>query len=264
MTAAESAGALRRPLFILAVISLALVVLVELGLPGLLLDGPPSLPPVKASDELGVPRELLAGSGSNVPQPPGAGIAFLAFLDGLLLFTVVMVGLSLLIPPRIYGKLQGLLTLVVSLLWMLACLLAGLAALATLMLMIGLFVAAPFGTLAYLAIWGSFSTGKAAALLGLLLFLKICFGVFLVLSQPKFLQVKGLMVLLMLSVVLQLVLGFIHGFLPGPVVAIGDQLWAVVTAVAALVWALVMLIFSLPAIVKAVRSTGSVADGSTG
>lgn len=260
MGAASTVGALRRPLFILAVMCMILVVLVEIGLPTLVLGGPPSRPSATTADELGLPLALLAETSSDVPQPPGAGIAFMAFVDGLLLFTVLMLGLSLLMPPRIYGKLQGLITLVVSLLWLLACLLAGLAALGTLMLMIGLFVSVPFGTLAYLAIWGSFSSAQAAVLLGLLLFLKICFGVFLVLSQPRFLRVKGLMALVILSVVLQLVLGFIHGFLPGPVVAIGDQLWAVVIAVAALLWALVMLIFTLPAIINAVRSSGSLAD----
>lgn len=257
---AGAAGGLRRPLYFLAVVAAVLVVLVEAGLPVLLLDGPPSRASSGAAVELGVPEELLAGSGSEMPQPPGAGIGFLAFIDGLLLFSVLMVGLSLLIPLRIYGRLQGIVTLVVSLLWLVMCLLAGLAALATLMLMIGLFVAAPFGTLAYLAIWGSFSTGQAAALLGLLLFLKVCFGVFLVLSQPRFLRVKGLMALFVVSVVLQLALGFIHGFLPGPVVAIGDHFWAIVTAVVALVWALVMLIYSLPAIINAIRASGSVAD----
>jgi hypothetical protein len=255
-----SVGGLRRPLYFLAVVAAVLVVLVEAGLPVLLLDGPPSRASTEAAIELGVPAEVLTGASSEVPQPPGAGIGFLAFVDGLLLFSVLMVGLSLMMPLRIYGRLQGIVTLLVSLLWVMMCLFAGLAALATLMLMIGLLVSAPFGTLAYLAIWGSFSTGQAAVVLGLLLFLKICFCVFLVLSQPRFLQVKGLMALVVLSVVLQLVLGFIHGFLPGPVVAIGDHLWAIVTAVVALVWALVMLIYSLPAIFNAIRSSGSAAD----
>ncbi|EMY35862.1 integral membrane protein [Arthrobacter crystallopoietes BAB-32] len=259
MTAA-AAGGLRRPLFVLAAAAAVLVVLVEVGLPVLLLDGPPTRASPDAATALGVPEALLASSGSEVPQPPGAGIGFLAFIDGLLLFSVLMVGLSLLMPLRIYGRLQGIVTLVVSLLWILMCLLAGMAALATLMLMIGLFVSAPFGTLAYLAIWGSFSTGDAAVLLGLLLFLKVCFLVLLVLSQPRFLRVKGLMALAAVSVVLQLVLGFIHGFLPGPVVAIGDHFWAIVTAVVALVWALVMLVFSVPAIINAIRSSTAAGD----
>jgi hypothetical protein len=90
--------------------------------------------------------------------------------------------------------------------------------------------------------------------------LKIVFVVLLVLSQPAFLKIVGLVVLLVLSVLLQLVLGLIHGFLPGPLVSIGDQFWALVTVVVALVWALVMLIGSIPAIVNAVRVSRSAAD----
>jgi hypothetical protein len=61
------------------------------------------------------------------------------------------------------------------------------------------------------------------------------------------------MTLIALSVVLQLVLGLLHGWLPRPVVAIGDQLWALVTAIVALVWALIMLITSIPAVLRAIR-----------
>lgn len=240
-------GGLRRPLFIAAIIVAAIIVLAEIGLsfvvanPGATGD----LAPVRVDD----PRD-----------PPGAGIAALALVDGLLLFTVLMLGLSLLLPLRAYGRMQGITTLVVSFLWILASFVLAMLAFVELMLMIGLFVAVPFGTAAYLAIWGGFRVGAAAAVLALLLLAKIVFGVLLVLAQPRFLRVKGLVVLVLLSVVLQLVLGFIHGFLPGPVVAIGDQFWAIVTSVVALVWALIMLIGSIPAIVNAVRVSGSVTD----
>jgi hypothetical protein len=65
---------------------------------------------------------------------------------------------------------------------------------------------------------------------------------------------------LVVSVLLQLVLGLIHGFLPGPLVSIGDQFWALVTVIVALVWALVMLIVSIPAIINALRVSGSAGD----
>jgi len=96
--------------------------------------------------------------------------------------------------------------------------------------------------------------------LSLLLLLKLVFGVLLVLAQPKFLRVRGLVALIVVSVVLQLVLGLVHGFLPGPLVSIGDQLWAIVTILVALGWALVTLIGAVPAIVKAVRVSGSIAE----
>jgi hypothetical protein len=171
-----------------------------------------------------------------------------------------MLGLSLVVSLRVYGRVQGVVTLVVTFLWVLGALVTAFLAFAKLLLMVGLFVAVPFGTIAYLAIWGSFPTGQAAAILALLLLLKIVFGVLLVASQPKFLKVVGLMVLTAVSVLLQLILGFIHGFLPGPLVSIGDQLWALITVIVALVWALVMLIGSIPAIVNAIRVSGAATD----
>lgn len=257
-----SAGDLRRPFFLVAAILLVLVLLAELGLSFLVAGS--SGQAGGAAAGLGVPAGVVAEATQDSSKPPGAGLASLALIDGLLLFTVLMIGLSLLVPLRIYGRIQGLITFIVSLLWMIMCFLLVLLALVKLFLMIGLFVSAPFGTLAYLAIWGFFPVGTAAAVLALLLVLKIAFGVFLVLAQPRFLRVKGLVILVALSVLFELILGIIHGFLPGPVVAIGDQFWAIVTGVAAFLWALVMLIGSIPAIINAVRVSGSVAGSLTG
>lgn len=255
-----SPDSLRRPFFLAAVVVFALVVLAEVGM-SLLLGGAAVEPvtPGEASN-LGVPTDVFLKTQRADAAPPGAGIGFLAFLDGLLLFTVVMLGLSLIIELRVYGRIQGIVTLVVTFLWIVAAFVTALLALAKLFLMFGLFVAVPFGTIAYLALWGSFPTSQAAAILAMLLLLKIVFAVLLVLSQPKFLKVTGLVVLLALSVLLQLVLGLIHGFLPRPLVSIGDQFWALVTVVVALIWALVMLIGSIPAIINALRVSGSAGD----
>lgn len=119
--------------------------------------------------------------------------------------------------------------------------------------MIGLFVAAPFGTIAYLAIWGFFPTGESATVLGLLLFLKLVFLGFLVFAQQRFLKIVALMIHIALSFVLQLLLGLIQGFLPFVLVSIGDQLWALVIAIVALIGTLVSLVSSIPAVVNAVR-----------
>lgn len=86
------------------------------------------------------------------------------------------------------------------------------------------------------------------------------FAVLLILSQPKFFKITGLVLLLAISVLLQVILGVIHGFLPGPLVSIGDQFWALITVVVALAWAVVMLIASIPAIINALRVSGSVGD----
>jgi hypothetical protein len=253
-----AAGELRRPFFLAAVVVALLVVLAEIGL-SLVVSASSPQPAPGASGALGVPPGVTVAT-ENGADPPGAGIASLALLDGLLFFTVLMLGLSLVMPLRLYGRVQGIVTLVVTFLWILATLILTLLAFAKLLLMIGLFVAVPFGTAAYLVIWGGFPSGAAAAILASLLLLKIVFGVLLVIAQPRFLRVKGLVILVLLSVLLQLVLGFLHGLLPGPVVSIGDQFWAVIVGVVALIWALIMLIGSIPAIVNAIRVSGSLAE----
>ena len=251
---------LRRPVFVAAIVVAAVVVLVELGMSGLVGGNPVGVVPVDVAVGLGVEQETAEEASLGASAPPGSGIAYLALVDGLLLFTLAMLGTSLLVSHRAYGRVQGVVTLVVSLLWVVAGILTAVLAMAQLLLMIGLFVAAPFGTLAYLAIWGSFPVGDAAVVLGLLLALKVALVVLLLAAQQRFLLVKGLVALIMASVLLQLVLGLIHGFLPRPVVAIGDQLWALVTAVVAAVWALAMLVGAIPAVVNAVRVSGAATD----
>lgn len=251
---------LRKPFFIAAIILAAIVVFAELGLSFFVVNAAVVPPGPGAAQDLGIPAGVQAVNATNGSDPPGSGIASLALVDGLVLFTVGMLGLSLVVPLRLYGRVQGIATLVVSVLWIIMCFMLLVVGLIQLFLMIGLLVAVPFGTFVYLAIWGSFPVGAAAVVLGAVLFLKIGFGVLLILAQPRFLRVKGLVILVLLSVVLQLVLGFIHGFLPGVVVSIGDQFWALITGVVALVWALIMLIGSIPAIINAAKASGSVTD----
>ena len=253
-------GGLRRPLFIAAVVVAVVVVLAELGMAALVGGNPAGAVQADVARELGVEREVVENPDLGTTSPPGSGIAYLALLDGLLVFTLVLLGSSLVLSHRAYGRVQGVITLVVTFLWVLGGILLAILALVQLLLMIGLFVAVPFGTLAYLEIWGFFPVPEAALVLGLLLLLKLVMTALLVAAQPRFLRVKGLVALIAVSLLLQLVLGLIHGFLPRPVVAIGDQFWALVTAVVAIVWALVMLVVSIPAIVNAVRVSGSLAD----
>lgn len=249
-----AAGDLRKPLFTTAVVMVALIVLTELGLSFAVGGGAVTTDLTDTS--LGVPADLVA-AGPAADTPSGSGIRYLALLGGLLLFTVLLLGSSVVVSQRAYARVQGLASLVVALAWILMSVLLALAALARLMLMIGLFVSPPFGTLAYLLGWGFFPVGDAAAVLALLPLLKSVFVGFLVASQPRFLQVKGLMPLVALSFGLQVVLGLIHGFLPRVVVSIGAVAWALVTAVVALVWAVVMLVTAVPAIVNAVRVSRS-------
>jgi hypothetical protein len=245
-------GRLKVPFFVLALVAILLVFLVEIGAP-LLLGG---------HDAAGGLRDQAAIMGvpdlppdADASQPPGAGIPYLALIDVVALFTVGLMGLGLLLPDRLHGRLQGVITLIASIVLILVSLVLLIVAVVLLITMITLFFAFPFGTIAYLVIWGFFPRGDAAVLLSLLMFLKIVFAVMLVLAQPRFLQNKGLVALIITSLVANVVLAFLHGLVPVILVSIVDELAAIVFAIVAIIWGIILLIGSIPAIVKAARVT---------
>lgn len=245
-------GEVRRPFFLLALFAMLLVVLVEVGA-GPSLGGRGLAGPIvaAASGVPGVQPDMLADVTTEVPR--GNGIGYLVLVDGFLLFAVAMVGAGVIVNQRAWGRVQGIITLVFSFLWLLMTLGMALAAFVQLLVKVGLFLAAPFGTIAYLAIWGYFPTGQTAVVLGLLLFLKLVFLVCLVLAHQRFLTVVPLVAHVATSFVLQLLLGLIVGWVPLVLASIGDQLWALVTAVVALVGTVVTLVASIPAVVNALR-----------
>ncbi len=242
---------LRIPFFVIALAAMALAVLVEIGTP-LLLGG----------HDAGAALAVQAGGlGVDVPAqastPPGYAIAYLALVDGIVLFTVVVMGAGLLVPDRIHGRVQGAATLVFSLLLLLAAIALLVLAITRLVLMVTLLLAAPFGTIAYLLIWGSFPRGQAAVVLSLLMLLKLVFAGSLVLAQQRFLQNKGLVTLTLTSLVGNVLTAFLHGLVPLVLVSILDDIAAIALAVAGIIWSVVLLVGSVPAIVKAVRATAS-------
>lgn len=253
---------LNRLLFAIAALLLAIAFCVEIG--SNFFDVPtPTLSDLerevrKQNPELS-PGEVrdqaaeLQQAREEAPPRPGLAIPYLALLDGLLLFSVLLVGLSLVLPERIHGRVQGLATLLVTLAVILLSLVLIPLALGLLLLMFGLFVAAPFGTLAYLAIWGFFDRDGAALTLSAVMALKVLFAVFLVLSQPRFIQNKGLVLMIATSLVANVVVAFLHGFVPRPMVSITDALAAIVVGIFAVVWAILMLVGALISIVKAIQ-----------
>src|ERR1043165_3590654 len=86
-----SLGSLRLPFFIVSLLCFTLVLLGEFGTLA------HRLIPLK-----------------DPGTPPGLGVPYLALLDGLLLFIVILMALPLLLPDRLHAKLQGIATLIVS------------------------------------------------------------------------------------------------------------------------------------------------------
>ena len=99
---------LRIPFFVGALVVAGLVVLVEVGSP-LLLKAKASTQELQA--ELGKPQYADLNKGQlqelNAEAPPGLGLPSLAFLDGLMAFTAVLMGLPFLLSDRLQGRLVG-------------------------------------------------------------------------------------------------------------------------------------------------------------
>lgn len=186
--------------------------------------------------------------------PPGAGLRGLALLDGILLFNVGMLFSSLWLHDRIKAKLQGVATLI----FMLLTLLGGIAFLiftvVELLLMVGLFLAVPFGTIAYLAGWGFFDVGSARIALSTGFLFKLLAVVGALLSQPEFLRMKGFVLLGATALLGSLLLSFLQNEFPLPIVSMTDALGAIIVAILALIWAVVQLIGSIRSVLRALRT----------
>jgi hypothetical protein len=224
---------IRKSFFMIALVFIGLAVLVEIG----------------SIAKLGVVGTGAAGL--NVPTP-GKGILSLAFLDGLVLYTTILIGLALIVPERIQGRVQGLATLIFSVLVLIADIVMILAALALLILMVTLLLAPIFGTIAYFAIYGSFHTDNARTALSLIMTLKLVFAVCLIVAHQRFLQNKGLVLLVLTSLLATFIVSFLLGFVPGFLAAITDDIGAIIVGILAAIWAIVFLVGSVVSVVKAV------------
>ncbi|HET8640353.1 MAG TPA: hypothetical protein VFM37_00345 [Pseudonocardiaceae bacterium] len=243
-------GELRKPFFVVAIVAIGLVVLVELGSTLLIGGGDASAALARQINDLGVSAPRASGE-----EPPGRGVPYLVLIDVILLYTVLLMGAALLLPDRLHGRVQGVTTLIGSIVLIIVAFIMGLIAFIELLIMVALATAAPFGTVVYLAIWGFFPRGDAAVVLSLLMFLKLAFCVFLVLAHQRFLQNKGLVLLVLTSLVCNIIVAFLHGLVPIILVSIVDDIAAIIFAILAIIWAIVLLIGSIPAVVKAVRVT---------
>lgn len=241
---------IRAPFLVLAVIVMALVVLIELGSSQVIGGGSRLADLGAQAEELDVEVDA-----SNVEEPPGRGITYLALIDVVVLYTLALMGASLVVPERLMGRVQGVVTLVGSIVLIIVGLIMAIVALVELLVMIALFTAAPFGTIAYLALWGFFPRGDAAAVLSLILFLKFVALGCLVLAHQRFLRFKRLLVLIGTSLVCNLLVAFLHGLMPIILVAILDNIAAIIVAIVAIIWAIVLLIGSIPSIVSTIRAT---------
>ena len=202
-----------------AVVAIGLVVLVELGSP--LLGGH------DASDALVNAAGSLGGlpPDAGAMQPPGRGIPYLALIDVIVLFTMALMGAGLLLPDRLHGRVQGVITLVASIVLIVVAVTLLVIASVLLLAMVSLFFAPPFGTIAYLVILRLVPArrrgGAAAA------------AVPADVPEDRVRRDAGPRPATFPAYV---VLAFLHGLVPIILVSIVDDVGAIVSAVVAIVW----------------------------
>lgn len=220
---------LRVPFFCVAIVCLIIAFAVEIG------------------------SQFYLGTDKVDLPSPGLGILYLALIDWLLLFTILLMAASLIIPDRIHGRVQGIITFIVALLTLLGAIAAIFSAFGLLMLMVSLLLAVPFGTALYFAGFANFDVTAAAATLTFIMFFKVGFTIFLVLAHQRFLQNKGLVLLIATSFIATILLGFLHGIAPPFLAYITDDIGALISAILAAIWALFFLLGSIPSVIKALR-----------
>jgi hypothetical protein len=269
---------IRAPFFLLAVVVMLAIVLIERSavqaaevaarLPPFISGrGPSSLDQAlqiftpeqqRVLDRL---RSEKAGEISQLTRADlsGFGVRSLQFVDGLLLFTLALMTLALLLPKvfsryeYLHAKAQGIVTLIFDILLILAAIVFALIVLAKLISMVLLFLSFPFGTLAYLIIFGSFPRGAMIAVLSLIFVLKVIFGVLMLLAHQDFLKNLGLVVYVLGAFVANLIVTFLYGIVPGVLVSITDAIAALVVVILGVILALFMLVGSIISIVFALK-----------
>jgi hypothetical protein len=224
---------MRKPVFVIALIAILLAVLVELA-------------------SIALVSQIAPSAASLDVSTTGKAIPALALLDGLLLFATTIIGIGILIPERVQSKVQGIVTLIFAILLLISIIVVLLRDFVQLVLMVSLLMAPIFGTIAYFAIWSGFDTGTARAALGLIMTLKIIFAVCLVVAQQRFLQNKGLVLIIITSFLSNLLIAFLYGLVPGVFVSITDVIAAIVICVLAIVWAVIYLIGGVVSVVKVI------------
>lgn len=223
---------LRTPFLVAAIVLAIVVVLVELG--------------------LGLAPGLTRVLGAPTDGPPGVAIPAMALVDGPWAFTLLLFGLGVVVPHALLGRVQGIATLVLAILLLLAGIVAVFLALALLLLMLGL-VASFFGILVYLAVFGHFPRELAAGILALLFGLKLASGACLLLAHQRFLGKKGLVLLFLTTLLANVIIAFLHGLVPSVLVSVTDAIAAIIVAILGIIWAVLLLIGAIVAVVRVLQ-----------
>jgi hypothetical protein len=186
---------------------------------------------------------------------PGVGIRALTFIDVVLAYTLLLIGIDAIGGIRaIVSRVQGVVTLVLSIIGIIVAIVFIFASIGLVVLMLALLMSPPFGTIAYFVVWGTFDTASARLILGLDMTLKLVGVGMIAVSNPAFLKNKGFLLLMACSLGATFVLGLLQTIPPTFLVSITDAVGAIISGVIALVWMIILLVGAVLAIIRAVRS----------
>lgn len=183
----------------------------------------------------------------------GYGLRYLWLVDGLLLFSLLLIGLGVILPPAWQARIQGPLTLLYALFVISTAIVLIMTALAVTILMITLLLAFPFGTIAYMIAWGYFNRGGAAAVLAAFFTIKLIVAGAVALAHQRFLQNLGLVLIIIMTLVANLIVSFLHGLVPGFLVSISDAIAGIVVGIVGVILAVIMLISAVLSTIAAFR-----------
>jgi VanZ family protein len=164
-----------------------------------------------------------------------------------------LMGLSMLLPKGIHAKLQGIATLIVSFLLLLGCIVTGFLIFTLLLLMVGLLLAPIFGTWPISRSTATSTRPRPRPSCPFLMLLKLGLAICLVVAHQRFLQNKGLVLIVLTTLLAQIVTSFLHGFPPGFLVSITDAIAGLITVILTAIWSIVFLVLSIISIYKALR-----------
>lgn len=191
----------------------------------------------------------------GTPEPVGMAIPIAVAIDAALLSRIGLTAFGNVISGFWQGKLDGLVTFVVGVILVISGFRAIVVALGLLMLMLGLFFSVPFGTAVYMALFGGFGRAEAAAVLSLVMTLKIISLVLFVVWNVRVVKSLGIVLLAATSLIMTALIGLLHGIVPGPLVSITDAIGAIVVGIVSLIWGIVLLILGLIAFINGIRAT---------
>lgn len=183
----------------------------------------------------------------------GLSMPAMGLIDGLLLWLLLTLVTSTIIPAPVHNKLRALLTPLVYLVAVIVAVFVFFGGVLKLTLMLSLLLAVPFGPLVYLSVYGNFGTDGVTLVTGIVTGFRAAVLVILCISSWRYLKNKTLISMATAGFISGFLVGLIFALLPGILHSVGDAVLAIIFAVLASVMSIVMFVRSIPALLSAFR-----------